>query len=434
MDQRKLNVIFHSIIRDLSYSDVYRKAIVEKFISLDSSEKYELLTKLDRQRLNSERREVVNRMMDNWNEDDDLVEEMEVVVEEEEQQYIDEETYYFDIKDGHYRVIDNPYGTKEKVRPGASKLEVKEVKIETKPVKREYQSLKALNELIGLDKVKGQVNELIALTEISRLRKQHNLGGEKQGLHMIFKGNPGTGKTTVARLLGRIFKEIGVLSSGHVVEIDRSSVVSKYQGEIERKMSEAVDNAVGGILFIDEMYGLFDADKSEDSGKHGINTLLKLVEDRRDEFICIGAGYSDEMDELLGSNPGLKSRFSIHLDFEDYTEEQLLSIAVDMFNKQDYKIDDSFTKLFTECMKEEKDSHQFGNGRVVRNIIESAIRKQSIRLFNSDQDLNRDELMKIVGEDFQYVPVVLKTKDEDEEQAKLLKRILNNSRRKEEVS
>ncbi|AEO93841.1 gp596 [Bacillus phage G] len=277
---------------------------------------------------------------------------------------------------------------------------------------KKVSSLESLNKLIGLEKVKEQVQGLIAHEEISKLRASHGLKHQKHTLHMMFKGNPGTGKTTVARLLGEIFKEIGVLSTGHVVEIDRASLVSRYQGDFEERVTEFVNKAKGGILFIDEIYSLFDSGKGDDQSQRGIPVLLKLIEDQREDFICIGAGYTKEVNQFLESNPGLKSRFPVHIEFDDYTEEQLIAIATSMLGSQDYKMDDEFIEKFKKCVEEEKQHKDFGNARTVRNIIESSIRQQSLRLFSIDkQDLNKDKLSTIIGGDFKYEPLRLEEEE-----------------------
>ena len=273
---------------------------------------------------------------------------------------------------------------------------------------KDVSSLVELEQLIGLDQVKLEVRKLTAFTEMSKLRQAHNLKSNKQSLHMIFKGNPGTGKTTVARLLGKILNEIGVLSIGHVVELDRSNLTSKYQGEIEQRISEYAEQAKGGVLFIDEIYSLYQKGDHGDQGKQGIEVLLKIIEDKRDDFVCIGAGYIDEVNEFLGSNPGLLSRFSLHINFDDYTTEQLLDIAAHMFEERDYSMDDSFKEKLNEFLQKEKDTENFANARVVRNIVESAIREQSLRLFNSDKQISEQDLMTIIGEDFKYEPVNIK--------------------------
>src|SRR5699024_7398649 len=182
--------------------------------------------------------------------------------------------------------------------------------------KKEYESLKHLDDLIGLDEVKQKIRELIALTELSKYRQQYNLKPQMQSLHMIFKGNPGTGKTTVARVLGQILNEVGVLSSGHVIELDRSHLVSRYQGDIEQRIVQYADEAKGGILFIDEVYSLHQPGDHNDQGKQGIEVLLKVIEDKRDDFICIGAGYVDEVNTFLTRNPGLVSLFEIYMYLE----------------------------------------------------------------------------------------------------------------------
>lgn len=272
---------------------------------------------------------------------------------------------------------------------------------------KDVSSLLELENLIGLDQVKLEIRKLTAFTEMTKLRQKYNLKSNKQSLHMIFKGNPGTGKTTVARLLGKILHEIGVLSIGHVIELDRSNLTSKYQGEIEQRINEYAEQAKGGILFIDEIYSLYQRGDHGDQGKQGIEVLLKIIEDKREDFVCIGAGYIGEVNEFLGSNPGLLSRFSIHINFDDYTTDQLLDIAVHMFEERDYIMEDSFKELIQEYLQKEKDTENFANARVVRNIVESAIREQSLRLFNSDLKITEKDLMTIIGDDFKYEAIKL---------------------------
>ncbi|RKD25004.1 hypothetical protein BEP19_03995 [Ammoniphilus oxalaticus] len=295
-------------------------------------------------------------------------------------------------------------------------------KFSKKIEKKNYASMQNLDDLIGLEKVKVKIRELVALTEMSKYRQQYNLKPQTQALHMIFKGNPGTGKTTVARLLGQILHEIGVLSKGHVIELDRSHLVSRYQGDIEQRIVQYAEEAKGGILFIDEVYSLHQPGDHNDQGKQGIEVLLKVIEDKRDDFICIGAGYVDRVNQFLGSNPGLLSRFPIHIDFDDYSNEELHDIAISMFEERDYKIDDSFTDQFMECLEEERKKDNFANGRIVRNIVEAAIREQSLRLFDMDREITEKELIEICGTDFKYEPVVLESENKktskDESKAK----------------
>lgn len=271
--------------------------------------------------------------------------------------------------------------------------------------KRIYQSLNELDKLTGLDNVKQEIRKLVALIEISKLRRKYNYKSKKQSLHMLFKGNPGTGKTTVARMLGKILNEIGVLSIGHVIELDRSNLTSKFQGDIEQRIVDYAKQASGGILFIDEIYSLHHKGDNNDQGKQGIEVLLKVIEDKRDDFVFIGAGYVNEVNEFLGSNPGILSRVAMHIDFEDYTIDQLLDIATGMFDEQDYAMDASFKELFLKCMEKEIDTVNFGNARVVRNIVESSIRQHALRLFNSDQEIHQEDLNTICGEDFHYKKV-----------------------------
>ena len=229
-----------------------------------------------------------------------------------------------------------------------------------------------LNDLVGLDNIKAEVAALINLINIQKIRKSRGMKQIPISYHMVFTGNPGTGKTTVARLLSEIYRELGVLSKGSFVETDRSGLVAGYK----------VTEAMGGILFIDEAYALTSSDSSSDYGKEAIDTLVKAMEDNRDDLIVIVAGYTEPMKKFINSNPGLRSRFNKYLDFPDYEPEELTEIFRRMCRSNGYDVsseaETAIKERFTELYENRDET--FGNGRDVRNIFEKAVVKQATRL------------------------------------------------------
>ena len=260
--------------------------------------------------------------------------------------------------------------------------------------------LERLNRLVGLEKVKKDVNSLINLVQIRKIRQERGIKQPAMSLHLVFSGNPGTGKTTVARLLSQIYHEIGLLSRGHLVETDRSGLVGGYVGQTAIKTQEVIQSAMGGILFIDEAYSL--ASKSEnDYGREAIDTILKAMEDNRDDLIVIVAGYPELMDEFLHSNPGLESRFNKFICFDDYTGEELYEIFLLMCDDSNLKLDgpaDDYIRQYCDKMYETR-SKNFANGRAVRNIFEEVITAQANRLAQKD-DITDEELNTLTYEDF----------------------------------
>jgi SpoVK/Ycf46/Vps4 family AAA+-type ATPase len=244
-----------------------------------------------------------------------------------------------------------------------------------------HEALKELDSLIGLDKIKAEIKLLIDYLRISRMKEESGLDHQNLNLHMVFSGSPGTGKTTVARLIGKIFKALGLLTKGHVVETDRSGLVAEYIGKTAIKTNEKITESLGGILFIDEAYAL-NKDGSSDFGKEALETLLKEMEDKRDEFCVILAGYTEEMEELLASNPGLKSRFATHLEFANFSREQLMSILKKMLLKANHKLSAHAEEMGLKYFKYLVDTSDkyFGNAREVRNLFEDLLKNQSSRL------------------------------------------------------
>lgn len=274
------------------------------------------------------------------------------------------------------------------------------------PIPAQFDQLATLDEimaelesLIGLAKVKKLVKELQAFIQIQKAREAQHLATEPMVLHMIFKGNPGTGKTTVARLLGRIFKEMGVLPKGQLTEVERADLVGEYIGHTAQKTREQIRRALGGILFIDEAYSLARGGE-KDFGKEAIDAMVKAMEDYKDQLILILAGYRKEMDTFIETNPGLRSRFPIILEFDDYRIAELLAIAEVMLRKRQYKLGqeakDKLSRLLFEHYQYEPEN--FGNARLVRNLIERGIRKQAVRLV-LEKKLTREQLMLILPDD-----------------------------------
>lgn len=257
-----------------------------------------------------------------------------------------------------------------------------------------------LENLIGLYDVKKLVREIQAFATIQKKRREENLVTDPLVFHMIFKGNPGTGKTTVARIFGRIFNKIGLLEKGHITEVERADLVGEYIGHTAQKVREQIKKSIGGILFIDEAYSLARGGE-KDFGKEAIDTLVKAMEDYKDNLILILAGYKDEMDNFISINPGLKSRFPIVINFKDYNINELIKISEIMVGKRQYRLSVDAKKKIISIIerKIETNDYRMGNARLVRNIVETAIRKQAVRLI-SKKYISRDDLIILRGEDF----------------------------------
>ena len=272
------------------------------------------------------------------------------------------------------------------------------------PPKEDIATLREeLNSLIGLDLVKREVDNLINLVTINKLRRDHGLKVEELSLHMVFSGNPGTGKTTVARIMSRIYHSLDILSKGHLVEVDRSGLVAGYVGQTALKTQEAVQKALGGVLFIDEAYALTTRGP-QDYGQEAVETLLKAMEDHRDDLIVIVAGYIELMEEFVESNPGLESRFNRFIHFPDYTVEEMMGIFRMRCDKAGYTLaPEAGDELKSILAEKSKDSIGFGNARGVRNLFEKALSRQANRLAAMGQ-LTREQLMEIRPEDLEDAP------------------------------
>lgn len=260
--------------------------------------------------------------------------------------------------------------------------------------------LRELEELIGLTEVKKEITSLINLIKVKRLREKYHLPQLEMSYHMVFSGSPGTGKTTVARLVARIYKELGILSKGDLVETDRAGLVAGYVGQTALKVTEVVERAIGGVLFIDEAYALTQNIGSNDFGGEAIDTLVKLMEDHRDNLVVIAAGYTDEMKQFLRSNTGLVSRFNKFIEFPDYTKEELLSILDAMAQKSGFMIeDDAMQTMDTYLGKLQADQKkEFGNARGIRNVFEKLVVNQANRVITYESP-TLEQLSMIVQHD-----------------------------------
>lgn len=257
-----------------------------------------------------------------------------------------------------------------------------------------------LDDLIGLDKVKENVKSLINLVKVRKLRTENGLSVPPISLHMVFMGNPGTGKTTVARLIAQLYAAIGVLSKGQLVEVDRSGLVAGFVGQTAIKTDEVIKKAIGGVLFIDEAYALASSDGGNDFGREAIETLLKAMEDHRDELVVIVAGYEELMEKFINSNPGLESRFNRYFLFEDYNGEQLYEIFRMQCDKNQYLLSqqaEGDAKKYFSDLYATRDEN-FGNARDVRNFFEKIVSVHSNRVSLLSSP-TREDLMTILPED-----------------------------------
>ena len=270
------------------------------------------------------------------------------------------------------------------------------------PPPEKIEDLKAeLNELIGLEGVKREVESLINMVTVHNLRRQNGLKTVDMSLHMVFSGNPGTGKSMIARMMARIYRSLGVLSKGQLVEVDRSGLVAGYIGQTATKTSEVIQKAKGGVLFIDEAYTLSSKKGENDFGQEAIDTLLKAMEDQREDLIVIVAGYDGLMDEFIHSNPGLESRFNRYLHFDDYSIDEMMQILDLQLKKGQYQLDDEARAAVRDyIVTANTGSIAFGNARGVRNIFERLLVAQANRL-STEEAPGRDRLMTITAADVQ---------------------------------
>lgn len=285
--------------------------------------------------------------------------------------------------------------------------ELPEPQLVPKSIPQEHTALKEIEEelgaLVGMEEMKRMIKEIYAWIYVNKKREEMGLKAGKQALHMMFKGNPGTGKTTVARIIGKLFLKMNVLSKGHLIEAERADLVGEYIGHTAQKTRDLIKKAMGGILFIDEAYSLGRGGE-KDFGKEAIDTLVKHMEDKQHEFILILAGYSREMDFFLTLNPGLHSRFPLVIDFPDYSIDQLMEIGQRMLKEREYNLSHEAERKLREhlvTVKSTLGAAAFSNGRYVRNVIEKSIRAQAMRLLMQNQ-YDRHELMTLRSNDLVF--------------------------------
>ena len=263
----------------------------------------------------------------------------------------------------------------------------------------EKSAMEELDELIGLGTIKEDVKELISLVKMQKMREAKGMKTVPVSLHLVFSGNPGTGKTTVARILARLYKEIGVLSKGQLVEVDRSGLVAGFVGQTALKTQEKIKAAMGGVLFIDEAYAL-TSNEQDTFGQESVDTILKAMEDHRDDLVVIVAGYTAPMEKFINSNPGLKSRFNKYIEFPDYTTDELEQIFYMNCEKYDYVVEEEVKHQIRSLivLRKLQQLENFANAREVRNMFEEIITNQARRVAAMENPTQED-MMKITLED-----------------------------------
>lgn len=261
--------------------------------------------------------------------------------------------------------------------------------------------LEELNNLIGLKNVKSKVNDLIIYQKVQKMREKEGLNAVKSTLHLSFTGNPGTGKTTVARIIGRIYKQLGLLSRGHFIEVSRTDLIAGYQGQTALKVKNVIEKAKGGVLFIDEAYSITENEQSDSYGRECITELTKALEDYRNDLVVIVAGYSEPMKNFFSSNPGLKSRFNTFIEFEDYNTKELLEILISMCKNNDYDLTEKAKIKLNDFFETELENKKenFSNGRMVRNVYDDLVMNHARRVVNIE-NITKEDLLLITDLDF----------------------------------
>jgi probable Rubsico expression protein CbbX len=270
-------------------------------------------------------------------------------------------------------------------------------------------------ELVGLKQVKERVEEIGALLSVDRLRRDEGLVSDPPTLHMCFTGNPGTGKTTVAMRMGEILQALGYLRRGHLVAVNRDDLVGQYVGHTAPKTRSVIERAMGGVLFIDEAYHVYRPANERDYGQEVVEMLLQLMEAQRDDLVVIMAGYAEQMDRFFHDVPGLSSRIAHHLDFPDYTIDELMQIGALMLEKQHYRFSSDAELAFRAYLERRMIQPRFANGRSVRNAIDRVRLRQALRLTRSGARPTRNDLITIEAEDV-LASRVFDTTDEGEGQ------------------
>ena len=267
------------------------------------------------------------------------------------------------------------------------------------PQEPEKDPMEELDQLIGLESIKSDVKELMDFVKIQKMRKDQGLKSVPVSLHLVFTGNPGTGKTTVARIIGRLYKQIGVLSKGQLVETDRSGLVAGFVGQTALKTQEKIKAAMGGVLFIDEAYAL-TSNEQDTFGQESVDTILKAMEDHRDDLVVIVAGYTAPMEKFINSNPGLKSRFNKYIEFPDYTTDELEQIFYMNCKKYDYVVEEEVKHQIRSLivLRKLQQLENFANAREIRNMFEEIITNQARRVAAMENPTQED-MMKITLED-----------------------------------
>ncbi len=291
-----------------------------------------------------------------------------------------------------------PKAEAPKTKAADAKVSDPEPEEEIAPPEKLEDLLAELDGYIGLEVIKEEVRSLINMVKVYKLRREHDLPTAELSLHMVFSGNPGTGKTMMARLMSRIYHSLGILSRGQLVEVDRSGLVAGYVGQTAIKTKKVIDKAMGGVLFIDEAYAL-NGKSENDFGQEAIDTILKAMEDHRDDLVVIVAGYTELMEDFVHSNPGLESRFNRFMFFPDYSVEEMMGIFDMRCKGSCYTLTEDARPLVRDYIAEESaDQESFGNGRGVRNLFENIVVAQNNRLAKLDS-VTREQLMELTADD-----------------------------------
>lgn len=285
---------------------------------------------------------------------------------------------------------------------------------EKKDEEPEEDPMETLDKLIGLGSIKDDVKELTSFVKVQKARQEQGLKSVPVSLHLVFTGNPGTGKTTVARIIAKIYKQIGVLSKGQLVEVDRSGLVAGYVGQTAIKTTEQIKKAMGGVLFIDEAYSL--SQKDDAFGQEAIDTILKAMEDNRKDLVVIVAGYTEPMKKFVESNPGLKSRFNKYIEFPDYSVDELEEIFYMNCKKYDYKVEDDVKHQIRALITSRKmgSIENFANAREIRNLFEEIITNQAKRVSTLESPTN-DDMMTICLDDLKDLTQLENKQDADQQ-------------------